>query len=157
MVMINCVTNPLISLKKAFMAAACVVSYVAEKAASVSCPADRRQEYDSCRHNAREIHEYVPRITGHPDDEAYYIAKFLDHMGDYHSPYIGYPRLMECFENMAAPGQANTSEVGKLANHASAFMGAYTRLPTRTRAALCVSLQLQKYLQAMELQTHSLS
>lgn len=129
------------------MAAACAASYVAEKVAVVTCPADRKEAYDSCRHNSREIREYVLRITSDPNDETRDIAEFLDHIGDYHSPYHGYPRLMECFENMVVPeDRGESSQINQLAGYASAFMGGYTRLPTRTRAALWVSLYLQKHL-----------
>ena len=144
--MINCAINSLMSLKKAFMAAACAASYVAEKVAVVTCPADRQQEYDSCRHNSQKIREYVLRITEYPDEETQEIVELLDHIGDYHSPYRGYPRLMECFENMAGPNQGESSQMKQLAGYASAFMGAYTRLATRTRAALWVSLYPQKHL-----------
>ena len=144
--MINYVIDPLLSLKKAFMAAACAASYVAEKVAAVTCPADRKEAYDSCRHNSREIREYVLRITKHPNDEVCHIAELIE-MDDCNIPYRGYPRLMECFENMLVPvDQAESSQINQLAGYASAFMGAYTRLPTRTRAALCMSLQLQKHL-----------
>ena len=128
------------------MAAACAASYVAEKIAVVTCPADRQQEYDSCRHNSREIREYVLRITEHPNDEVCHIAELIE-MDDCNIPYRGYPRLMECFENMVVPeDQAESSQINPLARYASVFMGAYTRLPTRTRAALWVSLYLQKHL-----------
>jgi len=112
--------------------------------AAVSCPGYLRKSYDSCRHNSREIREYVLRITSDPNDETPDIAEFLDQIGDYHSPYRGYPRLMECFENMAGPDQGESSQMKQLARYASAFMGEYTRLPTRTRAALWVALYLQK-------------
>lgn len=142
-VMIQQMIVPLISLKKAFAAVACIGSYAAKTVAAATCPENAQDVYANCIRNSQDIGHLILRITEkQQNSDAFLIAEYLEYWEDVPTSYWGYAALMECFRDMAQDDDPQSvRELGRLS---ASFVRGYDRLPCGTRLFLNGALHLQK-------------